>query len=79
MNGYSPSPAGGMPARPARGDMDVATVMAYGADVRTMLTGVGILGGVGAWIRKQQRDRREARDARKHGLSATIAFSLSAF
>jgi len=46
--------------------MDVATVMTYGADVGTMLAGVGILGGVGAWVRKQQLDRRDAKEARRH-------------
>jgi hypothetical protein len=46
--------------------MDVATVMTYGADIGTMLAGIGILGGVVAWVRNQQRDRRDARDARRH-------------
>jgi hypothetical protein len=46
--------------------MDVGTVMTYGADVGTMLAGVGIFGGAGTWIRKQNRERREARDARQH-------------
>jgi hypothetical protein len=47
-------------------DIDVATVMTYGADIGTTLAGVGILGGVAAWVRKQQRDRRDIRDAQKH-------------
>jgi hypothetical protein len=46
--------------------MDVATFMAYGADVGTMLAGVAILGGVGAWVRQQQRDRRDAKEVRRH-------------
>ena len=46
--------------------MSVAAIMTYGADVGTMLAGVGIRGGVGAWARKQQRDRKDTREARKH-------------
>ena len=51
--------------------VDVATWMSYGADLGTMLTGVGVLGGVAVWTRGQVlswRDRREARAYRTwHG------------
>jgi len=40
--------------------------MGYGADIGTMLTGVGVLSGVAVWIAKQTTAWREARRARAH-------------